>query len=357
MITSITLENFRSLKHLEMPELSQITLLTGKNNAGKSSILEGLFLFLAHKDSQSFSKLNALRGLPTILHPSSLWEPAFNGMNTNNILRIAAVIDGSACDLRYIRENSVILVDVSGATQKEFSQTTSSTKSIYTMKFHFNQGDYSEDGLFSINDKGLVTHLKTNVNLNGDLFPSLPSAVYINGKIKEDKPLLDWVGQMELKGEKQNCLEALKHIEPEITDILTISNQGQIQVYAKIREQLLPAKLAGDGVNQLLYILVAITANPDSVMLIDEIDTGFHYSMLETLWSAVATAAKNSRCQVIATTHSYECIDHAVDGIGQANMLDSFCLYRIDRSTERHRAVRYSGNLVKEAIASSMEVR
>ena len=64
MVNSITFDNFRGLKHLELPELSQITLLTGKNNAGKTSILEGIFLMLDHVSPDSFSKMNMVRGLP-----------------------------------------------------------------------------------------------------------------------------------------------------------------------------------------------------------------------------------------------------------------------------------------------------
>ena len=38
----ITIEGFRSIDYLNINGLSQITLLTGRNNTGKSSILEAL---------------------------------------------------------------------------------------------------------------------------------------------------------------------------------------------------------------------------------------------------------------------------------------------------------------------------
>jgi AAA15 family ATPase/GTPase len=39
MITSVTIENFKRFKHLEIPDLSRITLLGGRNNVGKTSVL------------------------------------------------------------------------------------------------------------------------------------------------------------------------------------------------------------------------------------------------------------------------------------------------------------------------------
>lgn len=355
MINSITFENFRGLKHLELPELSQLTLLTGRNNAGKSSILEGIFLFVDHKAAESFGKINNFRGLPTNAHPSTLWEPAFYGMDTASPLCITTDMDGESCVLYYERDDSFVPVDKAGAVQNAFSQFTASTRSTYTLRFHYQQNEYREEGAFSMNENGIMGNINTNLQDNQIRF--LPSARYVSVKMRDGNEIFDWIGQMELKGEKQRIVDVLKQIEPEITDIMIIPNLGQIQIYSKIASKLLPVKLAGDGLYRLLYIVLAILENPNSILLIDEIDTGFHYSMMETLWRVVATAAKESGCQVIATTHSYECIDHAVDGIDEAGMLDRFCLYRIGRSGEKNTAIHYPGNLVKEAVVSSMEVR
>ena len=45
MITKLSLENFKGFKYLEVPETSTITLIGGQNNIGKTSLLEGIFLF------------------------------------------------------------------------------------------------------------------------------------------------------------------------------------------------------------------------------------------------------------------------------------------------------------------------
>ena len=51
-----------------------------------------------------------------------------------------------------------------------------------------------------------------------------------------------------------------------------------------------------------------ITVNIFVSILIDEIETGFHYSMFDKLWEVIATTAKKNNCQIIATTHIYECM-------------------------------------------------
>lgn len=164
-------------------------------------------------------------------------------------------------------------------------------------------------------------------------------------------------GQLELSGKKDRLVDALKYIERDITNLITITNQGQVQVFAKTAGQTLPVRLSGDGLYRLLYILLVILAHPDSIILIDEIETGFHYSMLETLWRLISEAAKDNHCQIIATTHSYECIRHAISGINEAGCEDSFCIYRIENNQGENRIFRYDGELARLSIDMNMEVR
>lgn len=44
MITNLRIKNFRAFKDFELKNLNQITLIGGRNNSGKSAILESIFL-------------------------------------------------------------------------------------------------------------------------------------------------------------------------------------------------------------------------------------------------------------------------------------------------------------------------
>ncbi|HEX69474.1 MAG TPA: DUF2813 domain-containing protein [Candidatus Bathyarchaeota archaeon] len=44
MITALEIENYRGIKHCKIEDLKQVNILIGRNNAGKSSILEALYL-------------------------------------------------------------------------------------------------------------------------------------------------------------------------------------------------------------------------------------------------------------------------------------------------------------------------
>ena len=358
MFRNIRFENFRGLKHLALPELSQITLLTGRNNAGKSSVLEGVFLFMDHSAPDSFGKINSFRGLYSATNASSLWEPAFYGLNTSNSLRITANVDGEECDLQYMRDDSYLPPDENGGAPNFYRQFVTATRSTYTLKYLFSRGSYTENGSFSVNENGIMKNIATSRENNAISF--LPETRFIGAVssiFANEAEIADWLGQIELKGKKQQVVDVLKYLEPEVSDILTIANQGQIKIYVRVSGQLLPVRLAGDGMNRLLHLILVILAHPDSILLIDEIETGFHYSMLVDLWTLIASAARESRCQIIASTHSYECVQSAVDGITKAGMMDHFCLYRLEHQDDQNRAFRMDAELVRYSIDANMEVR
>ena len=136
-----------------------------------------------------------------------------------------------------------------------------------------------------------------------------------------------------------------------------MTGSGGAQIYARMNGQLLPVKLAGDGFNKWMYIILSIMAHPNSLILIDEIETGIHYSAYVNLWKVIALTAQKYNCQVIATTHSYECIRAAVESIEESGRMENFCYFRIDREREGHVAYRYSDDLLKAAINTNLEVR
>lgn len=355
MVNSVCFENFRGFKKLSLQELKRITLISGKNNAGKSSILEGIFLALDHSAPDSFVKINGFRGLPLAYDANCLWEPLFYGLNTREKMRINMQLKNTDAALEYERDDSFVPSDGAGAPQDVFNQFLQSAQTNYSLKFNYKFGDYTEAGHFVVSSSGVLRNVNTNID--GNQLKSLMLTHYINSAtINNPVVLAEWFSKLELEGKKQQVIETLKIMDANISDISAIVIRGQIQLYAKMGERLLPLKLAGDGINKLLFLVLTIVENPGSLVLIDEIETGFHYSMYPKLWKILATAARENNCQIIATTHSYECIEGATEGV-EPGEEDDFCYFRIERSEEASRAFRYSGSLLHTAIHSNMEVR
>jgi len=357
MIERIAFENFRGFENLELSDMKPITLISGKNNAGKSSILEGIFLFLDHAAPESFLKLNNLRGNVTANDSAILWECLFYQMNTKKDLRISVKMDGEDSLLEYVRDDSFVPPKDANMPQDMMNQIISSAIFSYTLKFHYNKNNYSENGHFIAASGNVVRNITTTLDNRIEPMPYVHfiASTSLNGN--SSAFIAEKLGKIELEGKKQTIIDALKLIDPMITDITVIFVSGIPQIYIRIGSQLLPLALSGDGLNRLLFIILSIAANPYSIILIDEIETGFHYSMYPKLWKTIAQTAQESQSQLIATTHSYECIVGASEGMEQAGRKSDFCYYRIDKNNKGSCAYRYSDELLRVAVSTDMEVR
>ncbi len=65
----------------------------------------------------------------------------------------------------------------------------------------------------------------------------------------------------------------------------------------------------GDGLGTFIYFIMLLLSGEKSIILIDEIENGIHYTNLDKLWEIILTISKQQNVQVFATTHSKECIE------------------------------------------------
>ena len=89
------------------------------------------------------------------------------------------------------------------------------------------------------------------------------------------------------------------------------------------------------------------------VVLVDEIENGYHHSVLERVWEVVFATAERFDTQVIATTHSYESIKaahRASDGL-------DFRLHRLESDDDGIRCVSYDPESLDGAFGHHLEVR
>ena len=62
------------------------------------------------------------------------------------------------------------------------------------------------------------------------------------------------------------------------------------------------------GLRRLLAWRLAFVGIDRGFLLIDEIDAGLHWTVMEDVWRLLIQVARKSGVQVFATTHSYDCI-------------------------------------------------
>ncbi|MGO8672548.1 MAG: AAA family ATPase, partial [Capsulimonadaceae bacterium] len=137
--------------------------------------------------------------------------------------------------------------------------------------------------------------------------------------------------------------------------VVAIGNSPVIHADVGIGRKL-PVAYLGDGVHRLLSIIIYMATLTNGTILIDEIDSGLHYSVLAKIWATIAKASRTFGCQVIGTTHSYECLTAAKEAFAAAYESD-FSFIRLDRRGDSVQAKVYDYPLFTGAIDSDLELR
>lgn len=151
----------------------------------------------------------------------------------------------------------------------------------------------------------------------------------------------------------------MKLLVPDLDSIvfLTSDNTGSgIRIGLRNDRRRLPIGAYGDGMRQLLALRLSFVGASNGVLLIDEIDAGLHWTVMEDVWQLVVEVAKHLNVQVFATTHSFDCIR----GLGSLlrnhpKLEDQVCLQRVTRLLSK--AVYLQADQIRVVVEQDIEVR
>ena len=165
--------------------------------------------------------------------------------------------------------------------------------------------------------------------------------------------------QLDIENRVSKVIDFLQVLEPKLVGLSSVTGTQQISMmYADIgMSRKIPMAFLGGGMSRLLSIILAIATVKNGIVLIDEVDAGIHYSHIPKIWEGISRAAHEFDCQIFATTHSYECLQAAYNGIAQADMAREFRFIRLERDKKDIIAKTYTHDLLGTALSRGWEVR
>lgn len=369
MFQNLEIRNFRLFEHLKMEKLGRINLLAGRNNAGKTSVLEALFLLTGTGNPLLIQSINNLRGLQSFGETATVdavqetaFKPLFYQLDSNKVITTTGDYGDydsvSSVELTIKFERKAI----TKLSLKEYSPDSSFAERpgplgissrIENMSFgnlsvlHKSPKDTYESHLDFSNDGVKLSHPPDNNPF------AVARFIHARGgnPSSEDATLLG-----NLRRRKQGALlvDLLKIMEPRLQGLEENSVAGYPMIWGDIGlPELVPLPMMGEGMNRMARIFLGISDVAGGLLLIDEVENGIHYSALEKVWSAIADAATQFNVQVFATTHSFECMEAAHKALGEKLMF-----HRIEEDREgRKRCVTLEAEGLAAAIRHGFEVR
>ena len=324
----IEIEGFKGITQLTLEDCKRINLIVGKNNTCKTSVLESIFLLTGMSRPEILDQLNNLRGI--LYHTEKDYEQYlkffFNDINYNNKLIIKAYTQetdtkkGKSPPFRELRiktelekytEKQMILPSISS---EENGSRFSSKQSSDTSFFH----DSAINKLifdFKIKKShDQLLNFQTKLNLKNRTIEAPQEyieelrALFVLEKYLISINLEKQLEFLILNKKINEVIEVLQIIESDIKNIAFARNK---MIYVDIGlDALIPLNLIGDGVQRLLQLILAMHSMKGGIVLIDEMENGIHFSVLEKIWKVIYGAAKKFNVQVFITTHNIETLQY-----------------------------------------------
>ncbi|WP_133510546.1 TIR domain-containing protein [Candidatus Thiosymbion oneisti] len=325
-IVNLTIGGFRSFRELKLEGLGRVNLITGRNNTGKSSLLEAVRILASDFPPATIQDI-LIKREENVFDTD---EPSKQGY-PEVALRILTLFHG----FPELSETwKPIVMAASGSQQPMkltltlswFSEerTENGTRKYVPRQVGlFDEEDNIPALVFDTGDAERVLPLG---NLRRGFYSPRPPrpeygrlrstpCIYVSpygGESTEQLGVLwDRIALSDLEGQ---VVEALHIIDPSISAVSMVGgdrprrSRTAIVRSGKIQRPV-PLWSFGDGLNRLFGIALSLVNAKNGLLLIDEFENGMHYSVQLDTWRMIFRLAAALGVQVFATSHSWDAIE------------------------------------------------
>ncbi len=312
-ITSIEINQFRGIKQLTVSDFSNINLIVGDNNSGKTTFLEAIQLLFAKAQLSSVKNIIRQRTVLNI-HDNSFYTSfikMFNVEQNEDLLDLDIYAESNNGPIEFEmtgREKTISgeeALQISTMSSRQKTYYRKSTTFIPEMVKLFTGSIISQNGKKTIEKNVRFTSLDNT--MVGPVTKREVQYISSFGHLRYDL-LQNIVDNPEYK---KLAISILKKFDESIVDICYTKADDESFVESIITENgvNMPFSVYGDGIKKILYILNKLFDATDSILLIDEIETGLHKKYYGKLFPVVFELAKKLNVQLFIATHSMEAID------------------------------------------------
>jgi ABC-type branched-subunit amino acid transport system ATPase component len=314
---NLTIRGFRAIKDFTATGLGRVTLITGMNNSGKSSILEALYLHATNAAPHVLNHILSAREEADSradqgefpVDPGSL----FHGFPqlSDDFEPIAISTEGQEG-----RQGLTIRVDWFA----EERDSDGRRKLVPGTRSMFGDYDYAPVLVVETEEGSRLHRIDYSSEPNGGrrlvrpVEARMPCAK-VNPYDGVQTGVLEglWSG-IALTDSEDDVVEALRIIDPGISAVsMVVGDNAREDRIAIVRSadfsRPVPLRSFGDGMARIFAIVLSLVNARGGLLLIDEFENGLHHGVLIDVWRTMFRLAKRLDVQVFAASHSWDALE------------------------------------------------
>jgi AAA15 family ATPase/GTPase len=335
-ISNLGVKRFRGITDLTLDDLGDINFIVGDNNVGKTSILEAVSLWTSPgkiDNIVSSARLRIGHPFPSRIRQFECFVSLFPFSHDNKEIHLTAIINDEQHDLiisgilekRILPRTSLIQVSLDDEEAEE--EMVEAEVECFAGSLTYNslvkeivicedeiKATVLNDLLIPIKFISPVRHITGNT-INKDMLPY-----------------------------KENVTALLSLFDENITGFDSVPDRFGRRPTEYIHHKkhgIIPVFTFGDGLKRVLVLASYIALAQNGILLIDEIDTSIHVSILSDIFKWFIAACKKFNVQVFASTHSKEALSEMVT-VAIEDKQSDFVAYKIENARGRFYCKRYS---------------
>jgi|GEM_PF-166076 len=333
-ITEMKIKTYRGIKDLSIPDLRDVNILVGDNNAGKTSVLEAIQILcnpceyniiqVARQREKYKSVIRMGMNMNMNILDSVLY--LFNVYSSNKEyneyeINLFGTINGESGEIRISGEVVNQLVDLKDIAmfnpiaKNKLSDEIIETQQEIPILVGNIFSSFSESGqvkMFADGSKKFEISEYTRILRTNRQTPIIETRnIQTIDHIVENA----FSNIIKNKEMKKRAVELLKEFDEEIVDIRYINDEQRYVpvIENKSSSEYIPLSMYGDGMKKALTMLNAIVSCENGIVLIDEFETALHISAMKKVFQFVINIAKQLNVQLFLTTHSIEALDKLLE--------------------------------------------
>lgn len=322
----IGLKGFRAFRDLSIKGLGRVNLITGRNNTGKSSVLEALRLLTTTATVDVICDILRRREEDGVGVDEEVRSP-----DHESLFLVSGLFHGFQQSSEGPEPIAISSNGRSGPTTMTvrldwFSQERDAVGNYRLVpRTHDPFGDTNGIAALVVETGDETrTHpldrLRRHLGRSRHARPVLSngrstSCMFVSPYAGEGtemwEPLWDRIA---LTDDEQDVVEALHIIAPTISGVNMVRDKSVFRSRTAIVRtgdiaRPIPLRSFGDGLNRLFGIVLSLVNARGGFLLIDEFENGLHYSVQLNMWRTVFRLAQSRDIQVFATSHSWDTIE------------------------------------------------
>ncbi len=344
----LEIENYRGIKQAKLTDFRDINVIVGKNNTGKSTILESIYLNTTAQDLDLLGRdpirvIFTRRGIPLsfsgkiyakwpefdIFDVSYYFGYLFYSGGTEEPITFSSNVDKYG--FRLIREiPEKVLVHITDYLEKRYSRL----KRVELGMLHFLILDSFERPL-------IIAHEELREDGVSNIIRYIPRYYYTANKtlkrrkerkvilfdthwlfhgstlIREETPILSTIRRLDRRA-RINIPELVEFLSEQIGyEIISVESKLTDYYILTKNEELIPFSLLGDG-TKMAIVYFYILSLKDSFILLEEPENHLHPKLMDRCIDLMVKSAKNN--QIFITTHSLEFLEKMLEKAKDTNV-------------------------------------